>query len=93
VPHEIVRHLTNCRVVTSFINGTEPRTGEQSIMTFREWITRSPKDHFGAQYRIECPKCGKGMDVMRRLIGPTQGELQTLECLKCRHTQTRTVGG
>jgi Zn ribbon nucleic-acid-binding protein len=61
-------------------------------MKFREWITPRPKHHFGAQDRIECPKCGNGMYVMHRLIDATQNELQTLECLKCGHTQTRAVG-
>jgi hypothetical protein len=60
---------------------------------FWEWFRPGTKNHFGKQDRIECPKCECSMYVVRRMFGTTHGELQTLECLNCRYTQTRTVGG
>ena len=63
----------------------------QTLKLFREWFRPGSNDRFGAQDQVECPKCGSGMYVMHRLIDCTQGELQTLECQKCRHTHTRAV--
>jgi len=65
----------------------------QTLKRFREWFRPAPKDHFGAQDQLECPKCGSDMYVLRRMPDSTQGELQTLECLNCAYTETRTVGG
>jgi phage FluMu protein Com len=52
--------------------------------------------HFGARDEVACPECKGVMVVMRRMPHPAQGagyELQTLECTKCGHSQTRTVDG
>ena len=64
-----------------------------TLKRFQEWFRPMPKDHFGAQDQLDCPKCEGAMYVMHRMLGSTLGELQTLECLMCGHTQTQTVGG
>ena len=48
--------------------------------------------HFGAQDRIECPVCKGDMYVLHRMIDSTDSEMQTLECLRCKHTEIRVVG-
>jgi C4-type Zn-finger protein len=51
-------------------------------------------NHFGAQDKIECPKCEGVMSVIRRMPHPTHGalyELQTVECAICSFSEERTV--
>ena len=40
----------------------------QTLKRFREWLGPGPKDHFGAQDKVDCPKCGSGMYVLRRML-------------------------
>jgi hypothetical protein len=59
---------------------------------FQAWFGGAvAQNDFGAKDRIECPKCGSYMYVLRRMPNGSHCERQTLECLKCGRAQLRTV--